>query len=57
MNWMFWMQAAAAAYLVLVPLLINTENIKSALLFKVFPMSIGLPLAFGVAGRLLGWPI
>lgn len=55
--WVIWVQAAAAFYLVGGALVINCENIPSKIVFKVIPICIGLPLAFAVAGKLLGWPI
>ena len=52
---MIWMQAAAAAYLVGMALVIDaSSNMLSRVIFKVAPMCIGLPLAFGVAARLHG---
>jgi len=56
--WFIVAQAAAAIYLVLGPLMINASpNIESRIAFKVIPMSIGIPLAFGVVAQWMGWPV
>lgn len=56
--WMTWAQGAAAIYLVGMAVTLDpSKNWPSRLLFKLAPMAIGLPLAFGVAGKILGWPI
>lgn len=56
--WYLIVQGAAAAYLVGGSLAINVApNLPSRIYFRVIPMAIGLPLAFGVAAQLLGWPV
>lgn len=56
--WMIYCQAAAALYLVGGSLMINaTGGLMSKFVFKVVPMCLGLPLAFGVVGHILGWPV
>ena len=56
-TWILAVMTLAAIYLIGIALIINTNGIPSAMVFKVLPMCIGLPLAFAVAGRILGWPI
>lgn len=56
--WITWFEAAAAFYLVGGSLVINaTGGLRAKIIFKVIPMCIGLPLAFAVAAKMLGWPI
>lgn len=55
--WVIWVETAAAVYLVGGALIVDTKGIPSALLFKATPMAIGMPLAFSIAAKLLGWPV
>ena len=55
--WLTWVEILSAAYLIGGSLLIKTPDLQSALFFKAIPMLLGFPLALGVAGKLLGWPI
>ncbi len=55
--WLIIVQGLAAFYLVGGALVIDAKDLPSKFIFKVFPMAIGLPLAFGVVARIMGWPI
>jgi hypothetical protein len=56
--WMTILEALVAFYLVAGALIISAEsNLASKFIFKVLPMMLGLPLAFVVAAKLLGWPV
>lgn len=56
--WLTVIQAIAAAYLILGSLVIDADsNWQSRFIFKIVPMCLGFPLAIGVAGKLLGWPL
>lgn len=58
MMWLTVTQGLAAFYLIGGALMIKADsNTQSRIFFKVIPMALGLPLAFGVAGKLLGWPV
>jgi hypothetical protein len=56
-TWVIIAEFAAALYLIGAALMLKTEGLPSALVFKFIPMCIGIPLAIAVAGKLLGWPI
>jgi hypothetical protein len=57
MNWQYWFYAAGAAYLFFFAFMVDTSNLRSAFIFKFVPFAIGLPIAFAVAARVLGWPV
>lgn len=48
------MPFVTGVYLILIALLMNTENIRSAMLFKVIPFFLGVSCLF-TSGKLLGW--
>jgi hypothetical protein len=56
--WMIWVQGVAAIYLVGGSILLEANsNLQSKIFFKVVPMFLGQLLAFGIAARLLNWPV
>lgn len=56
--WLTVIHALTASYLIAGSLLINaSSNLPSRIAFKVIPMALGLPMAFGVFALLLGWPL
>lgn len=58
MNWLLWVETLAAVYLIGGALVIDASaNLLSKFLFKVVPVLLGIPLAFGVAAKMLGWPV
>ena len=52
-----WVQMAAAIYLVGGALVIDCKNFESKIIFKAVPMLIGLPMAFYVTAKFMGWQV
>lgn len=57
MGWQYWFYGAGAAYLFFFAFLVDTNKLRSALLFKFVPFAIGLPIAFAVVAHIFGWPV
>ena len=51
-------QGLSAGYLIFGSLIITADkNLASKVFFKVVPMLLGLPLAFDVFAKIMGWPV
>ncbi len=56
MTWLTAVQAIAAIYFFGL-LCMQTENLRSGLLFKLLPAILGTSLAFGAFAQWRGWPL
>ena len=57
MTWYVGVEMVATVYLITMGLITSAAGFESALIFKVIPVAIGIPLAVVVVGQLLGWPL
>lgn len=53
---MYYLDAAAAVFLLSSAAFMNTQNFQSALVFRVLPTLFGVALAFQAFAHFMKWP-